>query len=88
LVSDVSDGALIMALLTRGLTSFLKCFTYKLPILTPVVLLQFCRYLFYLGKIRTIQLEYTYCKLLGKPLFRHLVFEFNATSGQSLFDYC
>jgi hypothetical protein len=62
LVSDVSDGALIMALLTRGLTSFLKCFTYKLPILTPVVLLQFCRYLFYLGKIRTIQLEYTDAK--------------------------
>lgn len=35
---------------------------FDILVLTLTFLLQFCRYLFYLGKIRTIQLEYTDAK--------------------------
>ncbi|URE30612.1 26S proteasome non-ATPase regulatory subunit [Musa troglodytarum] len=52
---------------------------------------QFCRYLFYLGKIRTIQLEYTdakraSCKLLGKHQLLRVAFESSATTRKLRLD--
>lgn len=48
LLPVASDGCLLSAI----------CF----PLILIFPVLQFCRYLFYLGKIRTIQLEYTDAK--------------------------
>ncbi|KAH7574874.1 hypothetical protein JRO89_XS02G0016000 [Xanthoceras sorbifolium] len=59
-----SDQAMVMALLATALLwlTFQKILVISFHSGSNCFLLQFCRYLFYLGKIRTIQLEYTDAK--------------------------